>query len=104
MQDEMQFVFYFYCRLGYYGLAITCALFIITACFAIKVEKHKKNNDIQTFKEVVSFTEGKLLDEIEKAREYGKRPYQKFLFAFMGAVIAAVVSLISIWLLKSFIF
>ena len=28
---------------------------------------------IQTFKEIVAFTDGKSLDEIEKAREEGKR-------------------------------
>jgi hypothetical protein len=54
----------------------------------------KKYNDIQTYKEIVAFTEGKKLDEIQKLREIGKRPYQKFLIAVVGAVIAALVSFV----------
>lgn len=90
--------------LGYYGLAITGILFVISMYFALKIEKFKKRNDIQTFKEILSFTEGKRLDEIEKAQEYGKRPYQSILSALACAVIGFMVSMIFVWLLKSFIF
>jgi len=90
--------------LGYYGLMISGILFVITMYFAIKIEKYKKDNDIQTFKEIVSFTEGKRLDEIEKNQEYGKRPYQKILSAFASAIIAFLVCMIFVWLCKSFIF
>ncbi len=34
--------------------------------FAFKAEKHKKKFDIQTYKEINAFLEGKSLDEIEK--------------------------------------
>lgn len=90
--------------LGYYGLAITGILFLISMYFALKIEKFKKRNDIQTYKEVLSFIEGKQLDEIEKAQEYGKRPYQSILSALAYAAIAFVVCMIFVWLLKSFIF
>jgi len=90
--------------LGYYGLMITGILFVITMYFAIKIEKYKKDNDIQAYKEIVSFTEGKRLDEIERNREYGKRPYQKVLLAFASAIIAFLVCMLFVWLLKSFIF
>jgi len=90
---------------GYYGLMITGILFVITMYFAIKIEKYKKDNDIQTYKEIVSFTEGKRLDEIERNREYVKRPYQKVLLAFACAIIAFLVCMLFAWLLKSsFIF
>ena len=59
--------------------------------FAVRVEKHKKKHDIQTYKEISAFMEGKSLDEIEKARESGKRPYQKVLLAIGSAVLALVV-------------
>ena len=72
---------------GYYGLAITGIIFVIAMYFALKLEKFKKSNDIQTYKEILLFTEGKRLDEIEKAQEYGKRPYQKFISALAAAVI-----------------
>ena len=67
-------------------------------------KKYKKNNDIQTFKEIVSFTEGKRLDQIEKAQEFGKRPYQKILSVFVCAIISFFVCMLFVWLLKSFIF
>lgn len=89
---------------GYYGLAITGIIFVIAMYFALKLEKFKKSNDIQTYKEILLFTEGKRLDEIEKAQEYGKRPYQKFISALAAAVIGFVVSMLFVWLLKSFIF
>jgi len=59
--------------------------------FALRVEKHKKKYDIQTYKEISAFMEGKSLDEIEKARESGKRPYQKVLLVISSAVIALAV-------------
>lgn len=90
--------------LGYYGLIISAVLFAVTMYFAFKIEKYKKVNDIQTFKEIIAFTEGKRLDEIERNQEYGKRPYQKILTALTCAVITFFVSMLFIWLLKSFIF
>lgn len=63
-------------------------LFIITMFWALKVEKLKKENDIQTYKEIVAFTEGKKLDELHKQVEAGKRPYQKILLVIGSAVVA----------------
>lgn len=89
--------------LNYYGLIIVGVLFAITMYFAFKVEKCKKDNDVQTFKEIISFTEGKCLDEIEKSQEVGKRPYQKVLLVFGSAVITLVICLLLLWILKPFI-
>lgn len=90
--------------LGTGGLIITGILFAITMYFALKIEKFKKNNDIQTYKEILSFTEGKRLDEIEKAQEHGKRPYQSILSALVCALIAFVVCLFFVWVFRSLIF
>ena len=49
--------------LGRYAYIPFGILFIITMYWALKVEKLKKKNDIQTYKEIVAFTEGKKLDE-----------------------------------------
>lgn len=64
-------------------------LFAITMFWALKVEKIKKENDIQTYKEIVAFTEGKKLDELHKAVEVGKRPYQNVLKVIISAVVTA---------------
>ena len=66
-------------------------LFIITQYWALKVEKLKKKNDIQTYKEIVAFTEGKKLDELHKAVEVGKRPYQNILKVIISAGVTAMI-------------
>ncbi|MCI8408767.1 MAG: helix-turn-helix transcriptional regulator [Lachnospiraceae bacterium] len=90
--------------LGYYGWIIFGILSVVTMYFAIKIERYKKDNNIQTYKEIMAFMEGKPLDEIEKAKEYGKRPYQKILSALISAMIGFLVAVISVWILKRFNF
>lgn len=71
-----------------WGAVIYAIVFIVGFIFAVKVEKQKKKLDIQTYKEINAFIEGKRLDEIEKQREIAKRPYQKILLA-IGCAVAA---------------
>ena len=82
-----------------YGMAAGVILVGVTMYFALKVEKVKKENDVQTYKEIVAFTEGKRLDEIDKIQESGKRLYQKILLALGSALIALAVSLLTAWLI-----
>ena len=89
--------------LGYCGYIVWGILFLITIYYALRVEKFKKENDIMTYKEIVAFTEGKQLDEIEKAQEKGKRPYQQLLSALLSATIGFIISMFFVWLLKSYI-
>lgn len=63
-------------------------IFAVAMLFAFKVEKVKKDNDVQTYREIVAFSEGKLLDDIQKQREMGKRPYQKILLVIASAAAA----------------
>ena len=86
--------------LGWWGIAAYMILFAVAIYYALRVEKHKKKYDIQTYKEIVAFTEGKTLDEIEKARETGKRPYQKLLLAVGAGLLTATIAVLMIWLLK----
>lgn len=90
--------------LGYCGYIVWGILFLIMIYYALRVEKFKKENDITTYKEIVAFTEGKQLDEIEKAQEKGKRPYQQLLSALLSATIGFIISMLFVWLLKSYIF
>ena len=89
--------------LNYYGLIIWAMIFAVTMYYALKVEKFKKDNNIQTYKEIVSFTEGKRLDELEKIQEYGKRPYQKLLLAFGSALITLFVCMLLFWVLRALV-
>lgn len=90
--------------LGYYGLLIFAVVYAVASYYAMRLEKYKKNNDIQTYKEIVSFTEGKRLDELEKAQEIGKRPYQKALAVCISGLITFIVCMIFVWIFKSKIF
>ena len=75
----------------------------ISMYFAFKVEKVKKDNDVQTYKEIVAFSEGKLLDDIHKQREIGKRPYQKILLVIGTALITFVVCVLISFLMHIFL-
>lgn len=76
------------------GLAVYVVLFGITLYVAGRIERYKKKYDIQTYKEIVAFSNGQSLDEIEKARESGKRPYQKALLAAAAGVLVVIVALL----------
>jgi len=80
--------------LGVWALLPWGILFATALYFALKIEKIKKDNNVQTYKEIVAFSEGKRLDEIQKQREIGKRPYQKFLMVIGSAAISAVACLL----------
>lgn len=69
-------------------------IYAVALYWGIKVEKVKKNNDVKTYKEIVAFSEGKLLDDIQKQREIGKRPYQKILIVGASAVITFVICIL----------
>lgn len=84
---------------GWIGLAVYVVLALAGLMYALKVEKHKKQLDIQTYKEIVAFMDGKTLSEIEKARESGKRGYQKMLLAVGAALVAVLVCGLMGWIL-----
>ena len=85
--------------LSFVGIGIWVILMLVTLYFAFQVEKKKKYFDIQTYKEIIAFSEGKSLDEITKAREEGKRPYQKVLLVIASGVITLVITGVMVWLL-----
>lgn len=84
----------FFMWLGTWALIPWGILFAAAMYYALKVEKVKKDNDVQTYKEIVAFYEGKRLDEIQKQREIGKRPYQKILLVIGSAVITFAVCIL----------
>lgn len=86
--------------LEFVGIGIWLVLYGGAMYFAIRLEKQKKAHDVKTYREIVAFMEGKRLDEIEKIRESGKRPYQTILYAIAAGVITAVVMVVMFWLLS----
>ncbi len=77
--------------MDWYGLIPWCGVYGVALYFAFKVSKIKKDNQLATYKEIVAFTEGKRLDEMEHQQEIGKRPYQAVACTLASAVIAFVV-------------
>ena len=62
--------------------------------YALKIEKFKKEHDIYTYKEIVAFYEGKKLDEIQRQREIGKRPYQRVLLVLGSGIITIIICIL----------
>ena len=77
--------------LGVWAFIPWGTIWAISMYFAFKIEKVKKDNDVQTYKEIVAFTEGKRLDDIQKQREIGKRSYQKILLVIGSAAVTLIV-------------
>ena len=90
--------------LAYYlritGIVIWAVLAAVTLFVALAVEKKKKQFDIQTYREIIAFSEGKRLDEIEKERENGKRSYQKTLLIMGSGIITLIIAVVFGLLLK----
>lgn len=84
---------------GYVGFAIWISIWVVAMIFAFQLQKFQKVHDIRTYREIVAFTEGRTLDELEKSCERGKRGYQNFFLAAATGIITAVVAGIFIWLL-----
>ena len=83
----------FFDRIGWvcWGIVV-----VITMVWAIRVEKQKKTFDIQTYREIVAFSEGKKLDEIEQIKEEAKRPYQKVLIPLIVGVVSVLVCVLMV--------
>ena len=80
--------------LGIWALIPWGLIWMVSLYFASKIEKIKKDNDVQTYKEIVAFSEGKLLDDIYKQQEIGKRPYQKMLLVIGSALVTLCVCIL----------
>jgi transcriptional regulator with XRE-family HTH domain len=80
--------------MGYVGFGIWGVIAISSIYYSLRVEKYKKNFNIQTYREILAFSDGKSMDELEKNQEYGKRPYQKFLLAIGAGLLTIVVAVV----------
>lgn len=87
---------------GIFGLIVWVILYAVAAVYAFKVQKIQKDNDISSYKEIVAFSEGKMLDEMQKQREIGKRPYQNVLKILCGAAVGGIVTAVMLFVLGGF--
>lgn len=85
---------------GFIGIIIWILFFIITFVTAYFIERFKKDNDIQTYKEILAFIDGKQLSYEELQQEKGKRMYQKILYAFFAGIFSLIISLLVIFIMN----
>jgi len=81
------------------GFAIWGVLAVIGIVYAFGTERWKKQQDIHTWKEITAFMDGKRLDEIDRQREIGKRPYQKVLLAIGSGAITVIICVLMNWIM-----
>jgi len=81
------------------GAALWFILWGVAMFWAFRIERQKKEHDIQSFREIVAFTEGRQLDELEKAQEVAKRPYQKVLLVLGVSAVAFGATYLMMFLL-----
>lgn len=86
--------------LNFIGIGIWLVLTAVAFYIAIALERKKKQFDIQTYREIIAFTEGTSLHEIAKAKEEAKRPYQKILLGIGSGVVTFIIALIFTFILK----
>ena len=86
-------------RLGTVGIAIWAAVTVLTLLVCIKVEKLKKRYDIQTYREISAFMEGKPLDEIAADRKKYTTA-RKVMFGIASGAVGVLVCVLMMWLLK----
>ena len=85
--------------MGTIGVGIWGIIAILGIYYSVRVEKYKKDFNIQTYKEILAFLEGKRMEHMDKQQEYGKRPYQKFLLAMGAGLVTIIVAVIMSYLL-----
>ncbi len=88
--------------LDFIGFIIWISLYIISFGTARVIERFKKENNIQTYKEIIAFIDGKKLTYEETQQEIGKRMYQKIILAFVTGIITFIVCLIMMFIMKNF--
>ena len=85
--------------LKFLGFIIWIPIWLLCLYNGYKMEKLKNQLDIHTYKEIVDFLDGKRLDEIQKAKESGKLPYQQAMLIIISALIGVLITYSSIQLL-----
>jgi len=81
---------------GIIGIVPPMTLCAIGAIASVVIERLKRQNNIQTYSEIVSFIEGTPLDEGRNALEKKHLALTRFLLALAAAAIAAIFGIVSL--------
>lgn len=86
--------------LGWKGYILAAICYFLSLVMAFQVEKIKKRYDVQTYREIAAFMDGKRLNEIEMIRESGKRSYQNIFKVIAGAIIGILIIALFQWMFQ----
>lgn len=84
-------------RNQWWVLGLWMFLYGLTVYEAFRVEKLKKNHNLHTYREIVAYSEGRTLEELEAAEERGKRPYQAVFNVLASAAVGVLLAALAIW-------
>ncbi len=79
---------------NYWWIAPPLILWLISMYAALKIEKIKKESDVQTYKEIVAFIENKDVDSVRKLRNKKKDLMSKIFIVSMYSLIFGMIVLI----------
>ena len=91
-----------YLMAGLWSLIPMGVVIVLVMYFATKAGQISKYNDVSTYKEIVTFLNGKSLDEASKQQEIGKRPYQTAIVTICSGLIAGTISLAVVFVTKRY--
>ena len=89
-------------RNQWWVLGLWVFLYGLTMHEAFRVEKLKRNHNLHTYREIVAYSEGRTLEELEAAEERGKRPYQAVFKVLAGAAVGVLLAALAIWVAEFF--
>lgn len=81
----------------WWAIALWVIMYAVTMHEAFRVEKLKKNHNLHTYREIVAYSEGRTLEELEAAEERGKRPYQAVFNVLASAAVGVLLAALAIW-------
>ncbi|SHJ10091.1 helix-turn-helix domain-containing protein [Pseudobutyrivibrio xylanivorans] len=89
-----------YLLIGMWSLIPEGILAMLELYFSKKLNIIEKENDLVTYKEIVTFMNGNSLDEKSKQQEIGKRPYQTVLVMITAGLISGILSFTVVYICK----
>ncbi|VTS47343.1 transcriptional regulator [Streptococcus porcinus] len=87
--------------LGKVGFVIFIFEWFTVMVFALRIEKLKKENSIQTYKEILAIYRGQALDKNESIEERAKYPYQKPMIVIGFTIVFCLIMGLTILLINS---
>lgn len=83
---------------GWYGVGISLVFWVISMVAALKIEKMKKMENIQTYAEILAFTEGKNIQAAREKRDKKRDRVNKIKIVLVFTLTSAIICLISVFI------